>query len=70
MAYAAKVENVNFNNIPNYATVPITGVWTHADNVDGNDEYRFDGGKSLIALDIDWCSADLGGIRQDFARLA
>ena len=54
------IEGVNFTNIQQRATVSVAGVWTHADNVDENGKYLYDGGKAIMSLDIDWNGARVG----------
>ena len=58
----ANIESIDFNNIQKRATAGIPGVWTHYDNIDANGEYNYDGGKSVMALDIDWNGADWSSI--------
>lgn len=55
----ATIEGINFSNIQQRATVTVQGVWTHEDNADVNGKYSYDGGKAIMALDIDWNGAVL-----------
>ena len=54
------IDGVYFTNIQQRATVSAAGVWTHADNVDENGKYLYDGGKAIMSLDIDWNGARVG----------
>ena len=54
------IDGVYFTNIQQRATVGVAGVWTHADNVDENEKYLYDGGKAIMSLDIDWNGARVG----------
>ena len=54
------IDGVYFTNIQQRATVGVAGVWTHADNVDENGKYLYDGGKAIMSLDIDWNGARVG----------
>lgn len=56
----AKIDGIDFNNKQQIPAFPVAGTWTHSDNIDANGEYEYGGGKSVMALDIDWNGAKPG----------
>ena len=56
------IEEIDFSNIQQRPAFPVAGVWTNDDNIDANGNYDYDGGKSVMALDIDWNGVDWGSI--------
>ena len=54
----AQIDGINFSNIEQRRASAAPGVWTNDDNINADGKYEYDGGKSVMALDIDWNGAD------------
>lgn len=67
----ATIENINFTRsiLNDRTALSAPGVWTHDDNVNSN-KYEYSGGKSIMALDIDWNGANLSSAASSFANAA
>lgn len=55
----ATIDGINFSNIQERTALAVPGVWTNDDNINSSGKYDYDGGKSVMALDIDWNGAVL-----------
>ena len=60
----ATIENINFTRsiLNDRTALSAPGVWTHDNNVNSNNKYEYSGGKSIMALDIDWNGATWSSI--------